>query len=86
MKLAIIIPATTGNAIKTPNAALNQTARKLRLPVPSALRASVAIRKRKTTVHVATAEQAQHHGAYFSLRLSEDGGLKQFVAYVDEDT
>ena len=41
------------------------------------------IRKGKATLQVATAEQAKRHGAYNSLRLSEDGGLKQFGAYVE---
>ena len=42
MELAAIIPATAIDAIKTPNPALNRTARKLRLRVPSALCASAA--------------------------------------------
>jgi uncharacterized cupin superfamily protein len=41
------------------------------------------IRKGKATLQVATAEQAQRHGAYSSARLSEDGGLRQFGAYIE---
>ena len=41
------------------------------------------IRNGKATLQVATAEQEQRHGAYSSLRLSEDGGLRQFGAYVE---
>jgi uncharacterized cupin superfamily protein len=41
------------------------------------------IRNGTATLQVATAEQAKRHGPYTSARLSEDGGLKQFGAYVE---
>jgi uncharacterized cupin superfamily protein len=41
------------------------------------------IRSGKARVQVATAEQAQRHGMYSSVRLSEEGGLKQFGAYLE---
>jgi uncharacterized cupin superfamily protein len=41
------------------------------------------IRSGKARLHIATAEQAERHGMYSSARLSEDGGLKQFGAYLE---
>ena len=41
------------------------------------------IRKGKARLQIATAEQAERHGAFSSARFSEDGGLKQFGAYVE---
>ena len=41
------------------------------------------IRRGTATLQFATAEQAKRHGAYSSARLSEDGGLKQFGAYIE---
>ena len=41
------------------------------------------IRKGTATLQIATAEQVQRHGTYSSARLSEDGGLKQFGAYIE---
>ena len=41
------------------------------------------IRRGTATLQVATAEQVKRHGAYSSARLSEDGGLKQFGAYIE---
>jgi hypothetical protein len=42
MERATIIPATAVDTIKTPNPALNRTAHKRRLRVPSLLRSSAA--------------------------------------------
>ena len=41
------------------------------------------IRRGNATLQVATEVQAQIHGMYSSARLSEDGGLKQFGAYIE---
>ena len=41
------------------------------------------IRKGNARLQTATAEQATRLGAYTSERLSEDGGLTQFGAYVE---
>lgn len=41
------------------------------------------IRKGTATVQQATEEHAQRQGHYTSARLSEDGGLSQFGAYIE---
>jgi uncharacterized cupin superfamily protein len=41
------------------------------------------IRRGRASLQFATAEQAKRLGAYSSARLSEDGGLKQFGAYIE---
>ena len=41
------------------------------------------IRKGAATLQFATEDQAAKHGHYSSARLSEDGGLSQFGAYVE---
>lgn len=41
------------------------------------------IRAGEATLEVATEEQARAHGGFSSARLSDDGGLTQFGAYVE---
>jgi uncharacterized cupin superfamily protein len=41
------------------------------------------IKRGQGRLEIATAEQAKRHGRFTSARLSEDGGLTQFGAYVE---